>query len=97
VVRVLGAFLFVVGLIALLAGGIPYSRVRQAVELGPARIWVEEKKSLPVPPVAAAALVLVGAALVFRGGGDARRRSGATGAGPAEPRDEARVGGPVGP
>jgi hypothetical protein len=96
VARALGAVLFVLGVIALLAGGIPYSRERQAVELGPARIWVEERKSLPVPPVAAAALVLAGVALVFWGAGDGSKRGGGTEAEPPGPQDGSRVGGPAG-
>jgi hypothetical protein len=66
--RILGIILLVVGVIGLLAGGIQYDRKRTDVELGPVDFEVRERKTLPVSPIAGAAAIVAGAALLFVGG-----------------------------
>ena len=66
--RILGILLIVLGLVGVLAGGIPYDKKRTDVDLGPVDFEVHERKAIPVPPIAGAAAIVAGAALLFVGG-----------------------------
>jgi hypothetical protein len=66
--RILGVVLVILGLVGILAGGIQYDRKKTDVDLGPVDFEVREKKTIPVPPIAGAALIVAGAALMFVGG-----------------------------
>ena len=65
--RILGIVLIVVGLVGIVFGGIQYDRKKTAVDLGPVDFNVTERKSLPIPPIAGAAAVVAGVALMFVG------------------------------
>jgi hypothetical protein len=62
--RALAAVLIVVGVIGLAYGGISYTRHRKVLDLGPIEAHVDEKKTIPLPPVAGAVALLVGVALL---------------------------------
>ena len=65
--RIVGIVLIVLGLAGIVFGGIQYDRKKTAVDLGPVDFDVTERKSLPIPPIAGAAAVVAGVALMFVG------------------------------
>ena len=71
--RVVGMILLVVGLIGLAWGGFTYTQKQHNVDLGPVDFNVSEKKTVPIPPIAGAAAMVAGLALLVAGS----RRSGA--------------------
>ena len=64
--RTIGWVLLVLGLIGLAWGGIGYTK-KHDVDLGPVDLTVNEHKTVPIPPIAGAAAVLAGLALVVAG------------------------------
>lgn len=48
---VLGILLVVLGVVALAYEGITYTRSRTVVDIGPIEARVEEKRTIPLPPV----------------------------------------------
>jgi hypothetical protein len=63
----IGMILIVLGIVGLLWGGISWTRQEKVVDLGPVEVNKQTTKSLPVPPIAGAVLVLAGVALVVAG------------------------------
>jgi len=62
--RALAAVLIVLGIIGLAYGGISYTRHRKVLDVGPIEAHVDEKKTVPLPPVAGAIALVVGIALL---------------------------------
>ena len=65
--KVIGLALAIVGLIALVYGGISYSRQRTILDVGGIKATVTEHKNLPITPIAGALALLVGGALLMNG------------------------------
>jgi hypothetical protein len=63
--RILGIVLVIVGIIGLAWGGITFVKDRDSVDLGVAKVTVEDKETIPIPPVAGAIAVIAGAAMLF--------------------------------
>ncbi len=70
--RWVGLILIVLGVLGLVYGGITYTRNRQAVDIGPLEINVEEKESIPVPPLLGGLAIAAGVVVLVLGG---RRRA----------------------
>lgn len=70
--RLLGIILIIAGAVALIYGGITYTRRRDTVNLGPFSATVRQKETVAIPPIAGGAVLAIGVALVLLGG---RRRS----------------------
>ncbi len=68
--RAAGAALVILGLLALLFGGIPYDRKETVAQIGSLKMQATERRQLTVPPVVSGLAILAGAALWF---GAARR------------------------
>lgn len=64
-----GVLLIVGGIVVLAMGGIPYTKSRNEVEVGPMKVTAQERGF--VPPVVGIAAIVVGGILVFAG----RKRS----------------------
>jgi hypothetical protein len=62
--KVLGFVLVVIGLVGLLWGGISWTTQERVVDLGPLQVNRDTQKSLPVPPIAGAICLVVGAGLL---------------------------------
>jgi uncharacterized membrane protein HdeD (DUF308 family) len=62
--RILGAILVVVGLVALLWGGISWTRDKTVLDAGPIKVQTEERERIPLPPVLGA-VSLVGGILLL--------------------------------
>ncbi len=65
--KVLGVILIVVGLLALIYGGIQYTSREKVVDLGPLQVTATQKKNIPLPPIAGGIALVAGVALVVAG------------------------------
>ena len=66
--RIAGIVLIVVGIIGLVYGGITYTRRKDTVSVGPLSATVSQRETFPIPPVAGAVAIVVGAGLLLAGG-----------------------------
>ena len=64
--RVLGAILVVLGVLALVYGGIQYTKQEKVIDVGPIEASVAHKKTIPLPPLAGAAALVAGIFLISR-------------------------------
>jgi uncharacterized membrane protein YidH (DUF202 family) len=62
--QIVGAILIVIGLVSLLMGGISWTRNKTVVDIGPIEARTEERKTLPIPPVVGAIVLVGGVALL---------------------------------
>lgn len=62
-----GVVLVVAGILALVFGGISYSHRKQIMKVGPIEATHTEKKTIPIPPIAGVACILVGGGIVVAG------------------------------
>ena len=65
--RILGITLIVVGALGLLYGGFSYTKRRDTVRLGPMTATVEQRQSVPIPPILGGIAVVAGIVLLSRG------------------------------
>ncbi len=66
-VMIAGIVLIVLGILALAFQGLTYTKREKTVDIGPIEITKEKKKHVPLPPIAGAAAVIAGTALVIGG------------------------------
>jgi uncharacterized membrane protein YidH (DUF202 family) len=71
-VRALGFVLIIIGLIALIYGGITWTQREEVLDFGPFEVATQERRTLPLPPVIGAVCLAGGIVLVVAGG---RRRA----------------------
>ena len=62
--RIMGAILVVLGILALIYGGFSYVKDRHQADLGSLHVSVDEKRHVNVPPLVGAGLVVGGLALI---------------------------------
>jgi hypothetical protein len=62
--RIAGILLIIVGLVALLSGGLSWTRTKTVVDLGPIQATTQERKTLPVSPVLGGIALIGGIALL---------------------------------
>jgi len=62
-----GIVLLVLGLAALAYGGFTYKKRETVVDIGPIHATADTDKTVPIPPIAGAAAVLAGVALIVAG------------------------------
>jgi hypothetical protein len=62
--RTLGIALLVVGVLALVYGGIGYNKEHTVLEVGSMNITATERKTIPVPFIVGVAVLIGGAALL---------------------------------
>ncbi|HET9372164.1 MAG TPA: hypothetical protein VFO19_18010 [Vicinamibacterales bacterium] len=65
--KAFGMVLIAIGLVGLLWGGIRWTQSEKVVDLGPLQVNREERKALPIPPIAGALCVVAGAGLLMAG------------------------------
>ncbi|MEZ5319155.1 MAG: hypothetical protein R2752_17275 [Vicinamibacterales bacterium] len=65
--KLVGFALVVIGIVGLLWGGISWTQQEKVVDMGPLQVNKETEKSLPVPPIAGAICLVVGAGLIVVG------------------------------
>jgi len=66
-VKTIGIVLVILGILALIYGGISYNRNRTVVQVGSMSVTATEHKSLAVPAVAGAIVLVGGVALLVAG------------------------------
>ncbi|HUV69919.1 MAG TPA: hypothetical protein VMW15_09680 [Terracidiphilus sp.] len=66
--KLTGVILLIVGVIALVYGGIRYTTHKREVDMGPIQINKTEHHTIPMPPLLGAVCIVAGGALVFAGG-----------------------------
>ena len=64
--KVLGAILIVLGVLALVYGDIRYTKQEKVIDVGPIEASVEHHKTFPLPPLAGAAALVAGIILISR-------------------------------
>jgi hypothetical protein len=74
IMTITGVILIVLGVVGLIYGGITYTSSKNVVDMGSMQIQVDQKKQIPLSPIAGAAAVAVGVVLLLVG-----RRRGAGG------------------
>jgi len=62
--RIAGFVLLVLGFIALLSGGISWTKTKTVVDIGPIQATTQEHKTLPLSPVFGVIAVIGGIALI---------------------------------
>jgi hypothetical protein len=67
VMRTLGVFLIVLGLIGLVWGGFAYTTRERIVDIGPIHASRDKTHNIPLPPIAGALALIGGIALVVVG------------------------------
>ena len=63
--KILGVLFILLGIVALVYGGITYKQERTALDIGPIQAKVTEKKTLPLPPLVGALALATGLVLVL--------------------------------
>ena len=64
--KILGIVLVVLGLIAILYGGISWTHRDTVVDAGPIQITKDKKETLPLSPIAGGVLLVAGAVLLLK-------------------------------
>ena len=62
--RILGIALVIVGLVALLYGGISWTERKKVVDVGPIEVTSENHERLPIPPIIGGLLLAAGVVLL---------------------------------
>jgi hypothetical protein len=63
-VRILGIVFIVLGVIGFVLGGISWTQNETVVDAGPIQIQAEERKSIPLTPIASGIALVAGIALI---------------------------------
>ena len=67
VMKIIGIILIVLGLAALVVGGINYTTREKVLDIGPLQATTEEHKTIPLSPIVGIAAVVGGVVLVVAG------------------------------
>jgi len=65
--KVIALALIVIGIIGLAYGGISWTRREKVVDIGPVEINADKTERLPLPPIAGAVCLVIGAGLLMSG------------------------------
>jgi hypothetical protein len=67
VMTVIGVTLIVLGVVGLIYGGISYVSSENVVDVGSMHVQVDQKRQIPVSPIAGVAAIAVGVILIIVG------------------------------
>jgi uncharacterized membrane protein YidH (DUF202 family) len=65
--KTIGIVLVILGVLALIYGGITYNKNRTVLEVGSMKVTATERKSIPVPAIVGVVVLLGGAGLLVMG------------------------------
>jgi len=68
VLKTVGIILIVLGIVALIFGGISYTKKEKVFDVGPIHATAEHKKTIPLPPLLGAVSLIGGVILLVVGG-----------------------------
>jgi hypothetical protein len=63
--RIVGLVLVIIGLVALLWGGISWTREETVADVGPLEVETETRETLPLPPIVGGVALVAGAILLL--------------------------------
>jgi uncharacterized membrane protein YidH (DUF202 family) len=66
-IKIIGIILIILGIVALVFGGISYTKREKVIDLGPIEATAEEKKTIPLPPILGAISLVGGIVLLLAG------------------------------
>jgi len=66
-VKLIGVLLIVFGIVALVLGGITYTKREKVLDIGPIKATAEHEKTIPLSPIVGIAALAGGIALVVAG------------------------------
>jgi hypothetical protein len=66
--RILGIVLIVLGLAALVYGGISWTERNKVIDVGPVEVTTEDQERVPISPIIGGVILAAGVALVLKGG-----------------------------
>jgi hypothetical protein len=64
--KALGGILVVLGILALIYGGISWTRKDTVVDAGPIQITADKKESIPISPIAGGLMLVAGVVLLLK-------------------------------
>lgn len=65
--RIVGIILIILGVVALIFGGITYTTHKDVINLGPIHATAEQKKTIPLPPILGGIALVGGIVLLVAG------------------------------
>lgn len=65
--RLVGVILVIVGIVALVYGGISFTRDDTVIDAGPIEVTAEKEERIPISPIVGGVLLATGAVLLVRG------------------------------
>lgn len=66
--KIVAVVLIVIGVVALVFGGITYTKKEKVVDLGPIEATAKEKKTIPLPPILGAIALVGGIVMLVSSG-----------------------------
>jgi hypothetical protein len=66
-VKLIGVLLIVLGIVALVLGGITYTKREKVLDIGPIKATAEHEKTIPLSPIVGIAALAGGIAMVVAG------------------------------
>lgn len=66
--KTIGLILIVLGIVALIFGGISYTKKEKILDVGPIHASAEHQKTIPLPPLLGAVSLIGGVILLIAGG-----------------------------
>ena len=70
--KIFGVILIILGVAALIYGGVTWTTHKKAVDLGPIQVEKTEQHSIPLPPLLGVVAILGGGALFYFGAKEGR-------------------------
>ena len=68
VTRIIGLVLVIVGIVALLWGGVFWTRNKTVIDAGPLQVKTQQHEGVALPPIVGVGCVIAGLALLVLGG-----------------------------
>jgi uncharacterized membrane protein YidH (DUF202 family) len=66
--KTIGIILIIIGIVALIFGGITYTKKEKVIDLGPIEATAKHEKTIPLPPILGAVALIGGVILLVAGG-----------------------------
>jgi uncharacterized membrane protein YidH (DUF202 family) len=66
--KIIGIILIIIGIVALIFGGITYTKKEKVIDLGPIEATAKREKTIPLPPILGAVALIGGVILLVAGG-----------------------------